>query len=50
MKNFDILIQAAVEDHDEDIIQNVPSVINQRFAGTAVRIKSVTIIREGEST
>ena len=48
MKSFTIIVEAAVMDHDEDVIRIIPRAITQRFEGTAVVIKSVTINREGE--
>lgn len=50
MKNFEIVIQAAVQDLDEDVIRTIPRAITQRFDGTAVVIKNVTINKEGEGT
>jgi hypothetical protein len=48
--NFTIQIEAAVQDLDEDVIRTIPRAITQRFDGTAVTVKEVTIIKEGEST
>lgn len=48
MKNFNIVIEGAVQDMDEDVIRLIGRTIKQRFDGTAVTIKNVTINMESE--
>ena len=50
MKNFKIVIDAAVQDADEDVIPTIPRAVTQRFDGTAVVVKNVNIETEGNST
>jgi hypothetical protein len=50
MKNFTIVIEAAVQDLDEDVIRTIPRAITQRFDGTAVTVKNVNIVKEGEGS
>lgn len=49
MKAFQVLIEGEVQDLDEDVIRVVGETISQRFEGTAVRIKEVTITMKDES-
>ena len=46
--DFTVEIKISVEDHDADVMAAFPAAVTNRFLGTAIKIRKISVKKESE--